>query len=163
VIVVSPAQPSDVPALADLMQELDRFYGATEVDPLDQRSHQIASMLFGETPAAHVLLARDASELVGMAAYSYLWPAAGVTASLYLKELYVHQAHRGKGIGRALMQQLCAVAAKNGCSRVEWTTDNDNTSARRFYDALRAPVYPDKLLYRLEGENLQAMAQANGS
>jgi GNAT superfamily N-acetyltransferase len=159
VIVVSPARPSDVPALADLLEELDRFYGATDVDPRDQRIRQIEGLLFGETSAAQVLLARDGDELVGMAAYSYLWPAAGVTASLYLKELYVRQARQGEGIGRGLMQELCAIAVKSGCSRVEWTTDNDNATAQQFYEGLGAPVYPAKLFYRLEGENLQTMTR----
>jgi RimJ/RimL family protein N-acetyltransferase len=56
------------------------------------------------------------------------------------------------------MQELCAVALKNGCSRVEWTTEVDNTRARQFYEALGAPVQPDKLFYRLEGDGLNALA-----
>jgi GNAT superfamily N-acetyltransferase len=108
-------------------------------------------MLFGDVPAAHVLLARTDGQVVGFAAYSFLWPAAGLTHSLYLKELYVGQAWRGRGVGTALMRRIREVAATAGCSRVEWTTDDDNSAAKRFYEALGAPVHPAKIFYRLEG------------
>ncbi len=91
-----------------------------------------------------------------MAAYSFLWPTVGLTRSLYLKELYVAQACRGRGIGRLLMQALFGLAAKHGCSRVEWTTDRGNTSAQAFYHRLGLPVHASKLFYRAEdtGEGL---------
>jgi GNAT superfamily N-acetyltransferase len=56
-----------------------------------------------------------------MAAYSFLWPAAGVTRSLYLKELYVAEAFRRQSIGALLMQRLCQIALEHERSRVEWT------------------------------------------
>ncbi len=158
-IAVSPATPADATAIADLMEELDRFYGATEVAPRDARARQIEGLLFRDPPVAHVLLAHDGADLVGLASYSFLWPAAGVTASLYLKELYVRQTRQREGIGRLLMQELCGIALKAGCSRVEWTTEIDNTRARQFYEALGAPINTDKLSYRLEGSGLDTLAR----
>jgi GNAT superfamily N-acetyltransferase len=96
--------------------------------------------------------------MVGFAAYSFLWPAIGLTRSLYLKELYVSGAARKKGIGRVLMQRLYQIAAKNECSRVEWTTDRDNVDAQRFYAQLGVPVKESKLFYRIEGEELRHQA-----
>ena len=86
-------------------------------------------------------------------AYSFLWPAVGLTSSLYLKELYVADDHRGQGIGTLLMQALFEAAAKHGCSRVEWTTDRDNTGAQEFYDRLGVPAHPSKIFYRVEGSD----------
>jgi GNAT superfamily N-acetyltransferase len=92
----------------------------------------------------------DDDELVGLASYSFLWPAAGVTRSLYLKELYVAQARRRQGIGKLLMENLFAVATKHRCSRVEWTTDQESKEAQRFYAELGVPIHDDKLFYRSE-------------
>jgi GNAT superfamily N-acetyltransferase len=117
---------------------------------LEQRTAQVEAMLFGEIPVAYVLLARDGEDVVGFASYSFLWPAVGLTHSLYLKELYVRQARQRDGIGRRLMQKLCELAIKNGCSRVEWTTDTSNADAQRFYQALGASACGTKVFYRLE-------------
>ena len=55
-----------------------------------------------------MLLARDEDGvLAGFASYSFLWPAVGLTASLYLKELYVAASRQRHGVGTLLMQGLC--------------------------------------------------------
>jgi len=108
VIVVTPAVPGNVEAMAVLFEEMDRFYGATEAElgPLNLRIQQINDALFRETPAAYALLGWDDGRLVGFAAYSFLWPAIGLTRSLYLKELYVAQNARRRRIGERLMEAL---------------------------------------------------------
>ncbi|MBV9140890.1 MAG: GNAT family N-acetyltransferase [Pseudonocardiales bacterium] len=157
-VEIRPAEQRDVEALAVLMEDLDRFYGATDVEPLEQRVRQIAENIFEEPLAAYVLLAWEDEQLVGMAAYSFLWPAAGVTRSLYLKELYVTEEFRGQGIGALLMQRLCQVAVEHECSRVEWTTDQDNPLAEAFYEQLGIPKNQEKIFYRLAGDGLRQMA-----
>jgi GNAT superfamily N-acetyltransferase len=151
---VTPAERDSVEAMATLLEEMDRFYGATDVEPLEHRVRQINEAIFGSPPAAHVLLAWDDARLVGLATYSFLWPAFGLTRSLYVKELYVAQKDRRKGIGKLLMQSIIEVAAKHQCSRVEWTTDDDNVNAQRFYDVLALRKLSSKVFYRLEGRPL---------
>jgi GNAT superfamily N-acetyltransferase len=150
VIVVAPAEMQQVGALAALMDELNRYYGTTEFESIEQQVEQIRDALFGPTPAGAALLAWDGDQLVGLASYSFLWPAAGVTRSMFVKELYVAQGRRRQGIGRLLMEKLFAVAAKHGCSRVEWTADEESKGAQRFYTELGVPIQIDKLFYRHE-------------
>ncbi|MGH3832008.1 MAG: GNAT family N-acetyltransferase [Pseudonocardiaceae bacterium] len=157
-IEIRPAEQRDVEALVMLMEDLDRFYGATDVEPSDQRVQQIAESLFEEPLAAHVLLAWEGKWLVGMASYSFLWPAAGATRSLYLKELYVTEARRRKGIGALLMQRLCQVAVEHECSRVEWTSDQSNPLAEAFYEQLGIPKNQEKIFYRLADDDLRRVA-----
>jgi GNAT superfamily N-acetyltransferase len=160
VVEIRPATPGDVEAIALLMEDLDRFYGINDVEPPpSERIPQIVSALFEEPKAAYALLAWDGERLVGMAAYSFLWPAAGVTRSLYLKELYVTEAARGKGIGTLLMQRLCQVAVEHECSRVEWTTDKGNVLGEDFYEKLGIPQNQEKIFYRLEAEGIRRMAR----
>ena len=157
-LAIAHATEADVPALAVLLEELDRLYGATDAEPRDRREEQIGRALFGKVPAAYALLAKDSDEMVGLASYSFLWPAAGTTTSLFLKELYVRQARQRQGIGRRLMQSLCGIAVGAGCSRVEWQTEDANERAMQFYKAMAAPIQPGKLLYRLEGTALRSLA-----
>jgi GNAT superfamily N-acetyltransferase len=95
-----------------------------------------------------------------MAAYSFLWPAAGVTRSLYLKEIYVTGAFWRKGVGTLLMQRLCQVAVAHECSRVEWTTDKCNVLGENFYERLGVAQNQEKIFYRLEGEGIRRMAKS---
>ncbi len=148
---LKPATPTDLDAIERLLKEMDAFYGATDFDPPDVRRRQIDEALFGPVPAGTALLAWEGTDLAGFAAYSFLWPAVGLTRSLYLKELYVALAHRQTGVGRLLMRGLFDLAAEHGCSRVEWTTDTDNEGALAFYRALGTEMNGGKFFYRAEG------------
>jgi GNAT superfamily N-acetyltransferase len=153
-VTLTPAQPEHGDAIAGLLDELDKYYGATDAEPREQRLHHIREALFSNPPVAYALVAWQGEQLIGFASYSFLWPAAGSTRSLYLKELYVGEAFRGKGVGRLLMGGLRQVASEHDCSRVEWTADDDNPGAARFYEALGYPPNPSKVFYRVEGDQL---------
>jgi GNAT superfamily N-acetyltransferase len=152
-IRVDSATAADAEALADLMAELETYYGTPPTQARADRVAKIKRLVLGNPPAANILLARDDQHLVGMAAYSYLWPAVGITHSLYLKELYIREGHRRQGIGKLLMDTLRAIAADQGCSRVEWTAQRDDAGAQAFYAALGVPVHQGKVFYRVEIPN----------
>jgi GNAT superfamily N-acetyltransferase len=148
-LTVGPADERDVTGIAELIAEIEHHYGGTDLDP-DRHVSRVKELVFGDRPAAYVLLARDGDRLVGLATYSFLWPAAGSTRSLFLKELYVRSGDRRRGVGRLLMAQVFEIAGASGCSRVEWTTEPDNEEARRFYQGLGVAPHPDKMFYRAD-------------
>lgn len=147
-IDLEPVRPGDGEALVGLMNELARFYGGEPTETLEDQLAQLDASLFRDAPDAHVLMAWEAGKPAGFASYSFLWPAAGFTRSLYLKELYVAQAYRRTGLGRQLMDELHRIARLNRCSRVEWTTDAPNEAARRFYESLGYSENASKIFYR---------------
>lgn len=155
-IDVVPAESVHVDAVAALLDELNTYYGEAEVESLDVRVRQINEALFGDPPLAYAVLALDADALVGLATYSFLWPAVGLTRSLYLKELYVAETARGRGVGRLLMDRLVDVGIANSCSRIEWTTDRANADAQRFYDRMGSGQNGNKIFYRIEGQRLRS-------
>lgn len=144
------AAPEHAPAIVALCEEMDRFYGAYTPEPYETRLRRVRDGLFGEPPTAHALLAWEDDGLVGMAAYTFVWPGIDLTRTLYLKELYVTRERRGTGVGSALMAALFETAAERGCARVEWTTDSGNEAARRFYARLGDHRLPTKLHYRAD-------------
>jgi GNAT superfamily N-acetyltransferase len=150
VVTVAPITESDLPEFVELMEEMDRFYGVSQFEPVETRTAHVRTALFGDRPSAEALVARNDDRLVGLASYSLLWPAAGLTTSLFLKELYVAEATRAHGVGRALMERLFAVAAERGCSRVEWMTEKINLEAQAFYAQLGHKPNDQKLFYRVE-------------
>ncbi|MFD8462282.1 cyclophane-containing RiPP N-acetyltransferase HaaN [Streptomyces antimycoticus] len=151
-VTIRPADKRDVLAVAELIEEIERFYGSTEIQSLAERQAQVEEALFGAPPMASALLVEDETGgLAGLAAYSFLWPAAGSSHSLFLKELYVRDTLRRQGVGAQLMKELRAVAAaRPGCSRVEWMTDHDNPGARAFYKSLGFAEFDGKIIYRVD-------------
>jgi GNAT superfamily N-acetyltransferase len=152
--IIKDARPDDIPAIVKLAEEMDRFYGETEMEPPGHRANQIAEAIFSDPTSAYAILAWDDDNLSGFASYSFLWPAVGLTQSLYLKELYIAESARRQGVGKLLMQRLYQIAVEHSCSRVEWTTDQGNADAQQFYAQLGVPVDRSKLFYRIEGEDL---------
>lgn len=144
-VEVRQATKDDVEAISAIVGEIQAYYGAEYVpgDP-----GQIRAALFGESPAATLLLAVEGDDVLGMASYSRLWPAAGADTLLFLKELFVRESARRRGVARSLMGRLRAVAAELGCSRIEWTADTANPAALALYEALGARPREGKVFYR---------------
>jgi GNAT superfamily N-acetyltransferase len=148
VITLTDALPGDEAAIAALCAELDEFYGSLPEGLPAERAAQVRDVLFGDPPLARALVAWDGEAPAGFAAYSFLWPAVGLTASLYLKELYVAEAYRRTGVGRLLMDGLYGVARRRGLSRIEWTTDRSSEDAQAFYESLGAEPLTSKIFHR---------------
>jgi ribosomal protein S18 acetylase RimI-like enzyme len=153
---IRSAVPADVDELVRLLDEVDAFYGDEVTESAEHRASAVKRVLFQELPIARSLVAEaDDRRLVGFASYSFLWPAAGSTASLYLKELFVSESYRSRGVGRLMFAELCRVAVASGLSRVELTTDKSNRDAQHFYSRLGLPVNDGKVFYRVEGDALK--------
>ncbi|MGK5548658.1 N-acetyltransferase family protein [Streptomyces sp. URMC 127] len=145
---IEQAVEQDADVIAQLIGEIEAYYGGK--NPAIN-ADEVRARLFGTRPVATVLLARDGGgQVLGMASYSFLWPAAGADASLYLKELFVREGARRRGVATALMDQIRHEATNSACTRVEWTADRDNGAAQAFYAALGARPHDGKAFYRLD-------------
>jgi ribosomal protein S18 acetylase RimI-like enzyme len=161
-LAVRHATPAHARSMATLLQEMDAFYGEAAIQSVSDKVRDIAEVLFSDQPLAHALIYLDDDRVIGFAAYSFLWPAVSTTKSLYLKELYVAISHRNMGIGKTLMKFLFSVAVAAKCSRVEWTTDQSNSDAQRFYAQLGISQLDSKVFYRIEGAALADAARSPG-
>lgn len=95
--------------------------------------------------ACHLAFRND--EAVGFATWGLSFPA-GAGISLVMKELFVAEHGRGQGVGKALLSALIGVAEREGCERLDWSTDGTNTASQAFYAAVSAPRL-DKQAYRI--------------
>lgn len=78
---------------------------------------------------------------------------------LYLEDLYVQPAYRGRGLGKALLEHLGALAVARGCGRFEWAVLEWNESAIGFYERMGAKLLPDWRICRVTGAALAAFAR----
>lgn len=156
-ISIAEAGPADRVALVPLLAEMGRHYGErTDTATLGAAAEALTSPAGRAGPFC--LIARRHGAALGLASLSGIFPARDFTWGLVLKDLYVAEAARGAGVGRALMTEAMRFAALQGYSRVDWTTEARNARARGFYAGLGvAPA--ERIFYRLEKDDLAAAAQ----
>jgi GNAT superfamily N-acetyltransferase len=125
---------------------------------------ELRDELFGERPVVECVVAREGAPdtegaALGFALYLHNYSTFLARRGLYLEDLYVVPAARGRGIGRALIAHLASVAVQRGCGRFEWAVLDWNRPAIDFYESLGATVMPDWRVCRLSGAALQAVAR----
>ncbi|MDQ3160137.1 MAG: GNAT family N-acetyltransferase [Pseudomonadota bacterium] len=119
----------------------------------------IAESLFGETPGAEVVIAEVDGMPAGMALFFHNYSTFLGRRGLYLEDLFVRPAYRGKGIGRVLMSFLAKLSVERDCGRFEWSVLDWNTPAIDFYRSLGARGLDEWTGQRLTGRALHALAE----
>jgi len=117
----------------------------------------LAASLFGAHPAAEVLIAELDGEAFGFALFFPNYSTFLGKAGIYLEDLFVRPGARGRGVGRALLSRLAAIALERGCGRLEWAVLDWNENAIRFYEKLGATAQSDWTTYRLTGDALSSL------
>ena len=119
---------------------------------------QLVDVLFGERPAAEVLLAFEGKSPVGFAVYFYNFSTWLGRPGLYLEDLFVKPEKRGKGYGRALLVELAKIARDRGCGRMEWAVLDWNEPAIKFYQTLGAKPMNEWTVFRLTRDEIAKLA-----
>lgn len=158
-LTIRPATERDASTVLQFIRELavyerlEHLVVATEADLL--------RWLFAPDSVAEVALALEGDEPAGFALYFRNFSTFLGRPGLYLEDLFVREASRGRGIGKALLRHLAGEAIARGYGRVEWAVLDWNEPAIRFYRSLGAVVMEDWRLCRLTGESLSALVRSS--
>ena len=158
---IRPARPDDAALVLTFIRHLAEYERApnevvaTEAD--------IRATLGAEPKPAEVVLAFDGEEAVGFALFFHNYSTWLGRAGLYLEDLFVLPAMRGRGYGRRLLAHLAAIARDRGCGRMEWSVLDWNEPAIGFYRALGAIPMTEWTVHRLTGDALEALAREGRS
>ena len=155
---IRPAGVEDVPIILELIRDLATYERAP--DEVTATEEQLLDVLFGERPAAEVLLAFEGQSSVGFAVYFYNFSTWLGRPGLYLEDLFVKPEKRGKGYGRALLVALAKIARDRGCGRMEWAVLDWNEPAIEFYRALGATPMHEWTVFRLTRDEIAKLADA---
>jgi GNAT superfamily N-acetyltransferase len=148
---IRAAVPGDEQTLFGLIEELARY--ARLAHEVTGNAAALREHLFGARPAAEALLAEEqtdgAVQPVGFALYFTNYSTFRTRPGIYLEDLFVVDAHRRRGVGRALLAEIIRIAEGRGAGRVEWNVLQWNERAIAFYRSLGAEVLPDYRVCRL--------------
>jgi len=155
---IRPARVEDVPIILELIRDLATYERApNEVTATEE---QLVDVLFGERPAAEVLLAFEGKSPVGFSVFFHNFSTWLGRPGLYLEDLFVKPEKRGKGYGRALLVDLAKIAHNRGCGRMEWAVLDWNEPAIEFYRALGAKPMDEWTVFRLTRDGIARLAQS---
>jgi GNAT superfamily N-acetyltransferase len=153
---ILPAKPADVPLVLALIKELADYEKLRHEVVATEAS--VNQALFGPRPSAEAVIARIDGEPAGFALYFHNFSTFLGKHGLYLEDLFVRPAYRGRAIGKALLRYLAALALERDCGRFEWAVLDWNRPARDFYEALGAQAKSDWVIHRLSGDALRRLA-----
>jgi GNAT superfamily N-acetyltransferase len=151
--IIIPAREEHTELILDFIRQL-AVYEKMEKDVVATLGN-IRHHLF-KKKSAHCVLAFEEDIAVGFALYFYNFSTFLGKQGLYLEDLFVVPAHRGKGYGKKLLLYIAQTALENNCGRMEWSVLNWNQPAIDFYESLGAVAMHEWMVYRLSEEKLKS-------
>ena len=135
--MIRPACAQDFAQWKVLWDGYNAFYGRAGPTALASDVTQATwSRILDPGEPVHALVAEEDGQLVGLAHYLFHRSTTSIALTCYLQDLFTAHAARGKGVGRALIQEVCAKAKAAGSRRVYWQTHETNATAQRLYEKL---------------------------
>ena len=155
-IRIVPATERDVPVILELIRGLAEYERLSHL--MEASQERLRRTLFGDRPAAEVLLAYDGEECAGFALFFPNYSTFLGKPGLYLEDVFVKPHARRRGIGMALLKRLAAIARERDYGRMEWSVLDWNEPAINFYKKLGAVLMDEWRISRMTGEALAKFA-----
>ena len=149
------ATEGDCAVLLGLIQEL-AVYEKME-DQVVATEESLRDSLFRQKKA-EVLLGEFNGKPVAFTLFFSNYSTFWGKANLYIEDVYVQEAFRGRGFGREIFRKVAEIAAARGCERIDWSCLNWNTSAMGFYESLGAAPMSEWTTFRMTGGEIRALA-----
>jgi GNAT superfamily N-acetyltransferase len=133
---ITPVEDAEYERLLPLIAAYQRFYEATDID--EERNRAFFRRFLAPSEEGMLLGARLGGVLAGYACLYWHFSSTRAVETVLMNDLFVGEAARGRGVGRALIEASAAVARERGSPHLEWSTAPDNLTAQRLYDSTGA-------------------------
>lgn len=155
-LAIRNATQEDVPQILAFIQALAAYERAP--DAVKATEADLRRDGFGPKPYFACHLAELDGRAAGFAFYFFDYSTWMGRPGIYLEDIFVYPEFRGRGIGKALLQRVAAVAVEKGCARLKWEVLDWNTPAIEFYSAMGADLMQEWRSMRVTGDNLVRLA-----
>ena len=156
-LLIRRARPDEAGLVLSLVRELADYEKL--LHEVEATEAGIGAALFGDNPRLFCDIAEWNGEVAGFAVWFINFSTFSGRSGIYLEDLFVRPALRGKGIGKALLSHLAKQCVANGWSRLQWSVLDWNTPSIEFYKSLGAVLMNEWTVCRVNGEALTALAQ----
>ena len=149
----------DLDTVSGLLLATDRHYWGVR-QGAEVAARHAAEALLADDADCRMLLGFLNDTVAAYATFAILHPAPNEHGVLFMKDLFVLDRGRGRGVGEAMMRQVARLAVDRGCLRFDWTAETGNPGALAFYDRLAADRVTEKVYFRFAGARLADFADA---
>lgn len=156
--VIRPAIPDDVATVFDLIGQLAEYEKLSHM--VVGNETMLRDALFGEPPAAEVVLGIKDGRPVGFALYYTTFSTFLCRTGIHLEDIFVIPQKRGHGYGKALLKHVADIATQRGCGRLEWNVLDWNEPSIAFYDSIGGVSMKEWILYRMTHDRFSVFAQS---
>ena len=154
---IRPVRPGEAGLVLQFVRELAEYEKLTH--EVEATEAMIDAALFGPNPRVFCDIAEWDGEPVGNALWFLNFSTFSGRSGIYLEDLFVRPAFRGRGVGKALMVHLARRCVAEGWARFEWTVLNWNEPSIAFYKSIGAQLKDEWIICRVSGEALAKLAQ----
>ena len=155
-LTFKPYDAEDAKTLLGLFYEMAEYEGI--LDQLRATEQDLKRWILDEK-MLHMRLICEDGVAIGYVCWSYNFSSFLCKPGLYLEDVYIQPAHRGKGYGTEALKMLARTAVEKDCERFEWVCLDWNEPALKVYDGIGAKR-TGFLLLRMDGERLKEFAKA---
>ena len=128
------AEPAEAGIVASLIREFGQWWGGSP--PPEEEIRASVERIMDGTDGEFLLgAAEDAGPATGVAQIRFRWSVWKTADDCWLEDLFVREAARRSGLGRALVEACLARARERGCRRIELDVNEENAPARALYEA----------------------------
>lgn len=154
-IDIRPATPADVFLILAFIRDLAEY--EREPNSVHITEAQLLEDGFGENSYYECLIAEADNAPAGFALFFPVY-STWQGRSIHLEDLFVRPAFRSRGIGKALLRRVAALAVERRCTRLQWDVLGWNTPAIDFYRSINAAMLGDWRRMRISGAALEMLA-----
>jgi len=159
-LAIRPARPGEASLVFQFVRELAEYEKLEH--EVQATEAMIDAALFGEQPRVFCDIAEWSGEPVGFAVWFLNFSTFSGRPGIYLEDIFVRPAFRGRGVGKALMVHLARKCVENGWARLQWSVLDWNTPSIEFYKSLGGVLLDEWTVVRVSGDALTRLAKANG-
>ena len=154
--MIRNAVKEDAPQILQLIKDLAEY----EKAPLEAKAtlEQINESLFSDDPHAFCHVVEVDGTVVGISIWFLNYSTWLGKPGIYLEDLYIDPAYRGKGFGLALLKELAKICVARNYERLQWWVLDWNEPSIEFYKSLGAEAMDEWTVYRVSGDALKKLA-----
>ncbi len=156
-LIIRRARPDEAGLVLSLVRELAEYEKL--LHEVEATEAMIGEALFGSDVRRFCDIAERNGEVAGFAVWFVNFSTFSGRPGIYLEDLFVRPAQRGKGIGKALLSHLARQCVANGWSRLQWAVLDWNTPSIEFYKSLGAEMLEEWTVCKVAGPALTALAK----
>src|SRR6202140_1828584 len=156
-LMIRRARPDEAGLVLSLVRELADYEKL--LHEVEATEATIGAALFDANPRLFCDIAEWNGEVAGFAVWFINFSTFSGRSGIYLEDLFVRPAQRGKGIGKALLSHLAKECAATGGSRLQWSVLDWNAPSIEFYKSLGAVMLDEWTVCKVAGPALSALAE----